>query len=156
MDTCGSRGAEKVGDAREEWTAKEAGTAVVLAAEMTRPGHGQSQHLQRALTVNSKTDCLLCRADQVKYPGRLMSSEAPQCLLGPFWSACSVTPLTKTQSGTQDDRQESHFGDLQSVYKNIYIEDECACYTWNEWSANPKPKELLIEMGRHGDLLKKK
>lgn len=84
MGTCGSRGAEKDGDAREEWTAKGAGTAVVLAAEMTQPGHGQVQHLQRALTVNSKPDCLLRRADRVKYPGRLMSGEAPQCLLGHF------------------------------------------------------------------------
>lgn len=40
--------------------------------------------------------------------------------------------LLKTQGGTQDKRQEGRFGELQSVYKNIYSEDERACYTWRQ------------------------
>lgn len=61
-----------------------------------------------------------------------MPDEASQCLLGPFWSAHFVTALLKTQGGTQDKRQEGRFGELQSVYKNIYSEDERVFYTWRQ------------------------
>lgn len=61
-------------------------------------------HSQRAPKVSSKSDWVLCHADRVKYPGR--PDEAPQCQLGPFWSDRCVTALTKTQCGTQEERQE--------------------------------------------------
>lgn len=73
---------------------------------MTRTDQGEVQHSQRTPEASSKPDLLLCRADRVKYPGRLMPDEASQCLLGPFWSARFVKKL-KVEPKTKDKKVTS-------------------------------------------------